>query len=46
MNILILSNLTHLISMADLIAISLETPKMNNRFSLENEFIELIYMKH
>ena len=43
-NKLILSNLTHLMSMVDLLVICVETPRMENRCSLEKELIELIYM--
>ena len=39
-----LSDLTHIISMADLVAIDVETPRIARRCSLEKEFIELICM--
>ena len=39
-----LSDLTHMISMADLVAISVETPRIDSGCSLEKEFIELIRM--
>ena len=41
---IILSDLTHMMSMADLMAISVETPRMDSRCSLEKEFTELIRM--
>ena len=37
-----LSDLTHMMSMADLVVIDGETPKIDNECSLEKEFIELI----
>ena len=43
-NKLILSNLTHLMSMVDLLVIYVETLRMDNRCSLEKELIELICM--
>ena len=33
-----LSDLTHIMSMADLVAISVETPRIDRRCSLEKEF--------
>ena len=39
-----LSNSTHMMNMTDPLAISMETPKINNRCSLEKELIELIGM--
>ena len=39
-----LSNPTHIMSMADPIAISVETLMIDNRCSLEKEFTELICM--
>ena len=39
-----LSNLTHMMSMADPIAISVETLRIDIGCSLEKEFIELILM--
>ena len=39
-----LSNLTHMMSMADTIAISVETPKIDNGCSLQKDFNVLIYM--
>ena len=39
-----LSNPTHMMSMADLIAIGVETLKIDSEYSLEKEFIELIHM--
>ena len=39
-----LSNLTHMMSMADLVAIGVETPKIDSGCSLEKELIELIHM--
>ena len=39
-----LSNLTHMMSMADTIAIGVETPRIDSGCSLEKEFTELIHM--
>ena len=39
-----LSNPTHMMSMADLIAIGVDTLRIDNRCSLEKEFTELIRM--
>ena len=39
-----LSNLTHMMSMADPIAISVETLRIDNGWSLEKGFTELIRM--
>ena len=39
-----LYDLTHVMSTVDLIAISVETTRVNSKSSLENEFIELICM--
>ena len=39
-----LSNLTHMMSMADPIAIGVETLRIDSAFSLEKEFTELIRM--
>ena len=39
-----LSNPTHMMSMADPIAISVETLRIDGGCSLEKEFIELIHM--
>ena len=39
-----LSDLTHMMSMTDLVAISVETPKIESGCSLEKEFTELIRM--
>ena len=39
-----LSNLTHMMSMADPVAIGVETPRIDNGYSLEKEFTELIRM--
>ena len=39
-----LSDLTHMMSMADLVAIGVETPWIDSWCSLEKEFIELIHM--
>ena len=35
--------LTHIMNMADLVAISVETPRIDNGCSLEIEFTELIH---
>ena len=40
-----LSNLTHMMNMADLIAIGVETLRIDSGCSLEKEFTELIHMK-
>ena len=37
-----LSNLTHMMSMADLAVIGVETPRIDGGCSLEKEFTELI----
>ena len=42
--IIALSNLTHMMSMVDLVAISVETPRIDSRCSLEKEFTKLIRM--
>ena len=39
-----LSNLTHMMSMADLVAIGVETLRIDSGCSLAKEFIELICM--
>ena len=39
-----LSDLTHMMSMADSVAIGVETPRIDSRCSLEKEFTELIRM--
>ena len=39
-----LSNITHLMSMADPIAISVETLRVDSGCSLEKEYTELIHM--
>ena len=39
-----LSDLTHMMSMADLMAIGVETPRIDRGCSLEKEFTELICM--
>ena len=39
-----LSNLTHMISMANLVAIGVETPRIDSGCFLEKEFTELICM--
>ena len=39
-----LSDLTHMMSMADRVAIGVETPRIDSRCSLEKEFTELIPM--
>ena len=41
-----LSNPTHMMSMSDPAAISVETLRIDNRCSLDKEFIELILMNH
>ena len=41
---IVLSNPTHMMSMADLIAIEVETLRIDSRSSLEEEFTELIRM--
>ena len=37
-----LFNLTHMMSMTDLVAVGVETPRIDRGYSLEKEFIELI----
>ena len=44
LEIITLSNPTHMMSIADLVAISVETLRIDNACSLEKEFTELIYM--
>ena len=39
-----LSDLTHMMSMADLVTIGVETLRINSGCSLEKEFTELIHM--
>ena len=39
-----LSDLTHIISMANPVAISVETPRIDKGFSVEKEFTELMRM--
>ena len=39
-----LSDLTNMMSMTDLVAIGVETPRINSGCSLEKEFTELIRM--
>ena len=39
-----LSDLTRIMSTTDLVAIGVETPRIDSRYSLEKEFTELIYM--
>ena len=39
-----LFDLTHMMSMADPVTISVETPRIDSECSLEKEFIELICM--
>ena len=39
-----LSDLTHMMSMADPVAIGVETPRIDSGCSLEKEFTELIFM--
>ena len=41
---IILYNLTHMMSMTDLIALGVETLRIDSGCSLEKEFTELIYM--
>ena len=41
---IILSNLTHMINIVDLIAISVEITKLDSGCSLEKDFIKLISM--
>ena len=38
-----LSNLTHMMSMVDHVAINVETPRIDSRCSLEKDFSELSY---
>ena len=39
-----LSDLTHMMSMADPVAINVETLRIDSGYSLEKEFYKLIYM--
>ena len=41
---IVLSNPTHMMSMADPIAIGVETLRIDSGYSLEKEFTELIHM--
>ena len=38
--------LTHMMTMADPVAIGVETPRIDSGCSLEKEFIELVHMNH
>ena len=42
--IIALSNMAHILSMVDLLAIGVETPRIDSECSLEKEFTKLIYM--
>ena len=44
LEIITLSNITHMMSVVDLIAIGVETLMIDSGCSLEKEFTELIYM--
>ena len=44
LEIITLSNLTHIMSMIDSVAISVKIIRIDRGFSLEKEFIELIHM--
>ena len=44
MNIIALSYLTHMMSMVDLVAIGIETLRIDSECSLEKEFTKLICM--
>ena len=39
-----LTDLTHMMSMTDVVAITVETPRMDSRCTLEKEFTKLIRM--
>ena len=41
-----LSDLTHVMSMANLVTIGIETPRIDSGCSLKKEFTELIRMNH
>ena len=41
-----LSDLTHMMSMADHVTIGVETPRIDSGCSLEKEFTKLIHMNH
>ena len=41
---IILFDLTHMINIADLMVIYVETPRIDSGYSLEEKLIELIYM--
>ena len=41
---IILFDLTHMMNIDDLMTIIVETPRLDSRYSLEEELIELIYM--
>ena len=41
-----LYDLTHMMSMVDLVAIGVETPRIDSEYSLEKEFTELIHIYH
>ena len=43
---IIVSDTTHVISMANLEVIGIETPRIDNGCSLEKEFTKLIHMNH
>ena len=44
LKIIILFDLTHMMSMADPIAIDVETPRIDSGCSMEKDFTKLIYM--
>ena len=44
MKIIKLSNLTHMMNVANLVAIDVETPRIDSACSLEKEFMKLISM--
>ena len=39
-----LSNLTYMMSIVDLVIINVETPKIDSEYFLEKEFAELVYI--
>ena len=44
LEIITLSNLTHMMSMADIVAINVETLRIDSGYFSEKEFTKLIYM--
>ena len=41
---ILLSNSTHTMSMTNLVTISVETPRIDNEYSIEKDFTQLIHI--